>query len=477
MDQLLNEARLRLSVNEILSLQAQSYLQKAAWVSKTPRTILVENDKIKNTIKKFIQNLPFKLTSSQVKVWQETLGDLISPCKPTNRLIQGDVGSGKTIIAMLSTLLASLNNSVSLVLAPTEVLARQHYQNFQQFFKNYKIPILLLTGNSKNNINEIPKNAIIISTHAAIYRKKSIENKIALLIVDEQHKFGVKQRSFLSSLDRPPHCITMSATPIPRTISLTLLGNLDLSSIDTLPQNRLPIKTFLVPNNKISNCYNWVNNYIKNTKQQAYIVCPFIEESESMESIKSAVKEFDYLSKSIFPNLKLALVHGKTKTAERENVFQKFRNNKINILITTPIIEVGIDVANATIIIIQSADRFGLAQLHQLRGRVGRGQEQSYCYFFTQSDNQKSLDRLKYLEKHTQGLKIAEYDLKTRGPGEAFSTLQHGYPSLRLANISDLRLISLSKSILQELITKHPEFDIKTLLSSPHQATQSFIYN
>ncbi len=476
-DILLTQARTRLGINEILSLQSQSYLQKSSWLSKQPRQVLSTNKKIDEIINEFIKNLPFKLTPSQKKVWTEIKTDLLSAKIPTNRLIQGDVGSGKTIIAILAAYLTSLNNSTTLLLAPTEVLARQHYTTIKNFLQAHSIPVKLLTGNSKLSFKTISPGSIIVSTHAAIYHKKTLEDKIALLIVDEQHKFGVKQRSFLSSLNRPPHCLTMSATPIPRTISLTMLGNLNLSTVDNPPKKRLPIKTFLVPKQKALDCYQWIKKQIKETKQQAFIVCPFINESESMESIKSAVKEYEYLSNEIFPDLKIALIHGKINNESREKVFQQFRKNKINILVTTPIIEVGIDIPNATIILIQSADRFGLAQLHQLRGRVGRGPDQSYCYFFTESDNQKSLNRLKYLEKNHQGIKIAEYDLKTRGPGEAFSTLQHGYPSLKIANLSDLNLITKSKQILEYIIKFQPNYNLNQLILTPNQSTNSLIYN
>ncbi len=268
----------------------------------------------------------------------------------------------------------------------------------------------------------------------------------------------------------------MTATPIPRTISLTLLGNLDISTIDTLPKNRLKVKTFLVPNLKIKKCYQWIENEIKKTGCQAFIVCPFIDISESMSSVKSAIKEFDYLSKEVFPNLKLGLIHGKVKTTEREKIIKDFQDNKINILVTTPIIEVGVDIPNSSIIIIQSADRFGLAQLHQLRGRVGRGRQQSYCYLFTESVNSKATNRLTFLEKNHSGLKIAEYDLKTRGPGEAFSTIQHGFPSLKIANFSDTKLISFSQNILKDLINNYPE-TILSEISSKNITIESTINN
>jgi ATP-dependent DNA helicase RecG len=257
----------------------------------------------------------------------------------------------------------------------------------------------------------------------------------------------------------------MTATPIPRTISLTLLGNLDISIIDTLPQNRLQIKTFLVPDHKKSDCYKWIEKEIKKTGCQAFIVCPFIDFSEPMSSVKSAIQEFEHLSKNIFPNLKLGLIHGKIKSDTRQKIIKNFQDNKLNILVTTPIIEVGVDIPNSSIIIIQSADRFGLAQLHQLRGRVGRGHQQSYCYLFAESQNQKAINRLEFLEKNHNGLKIAEYDLKTRGPGETFSTIQHGFPSLKIASFSDTKLINFSQEILKEIIKNYPKFNFSQIIS------------
>ncbi|MDP4009601.1 MAG: ATP-dependent DNA helicase RecG [Candidatus Shapirobacteria bacterium] len=463
-DKLLNLARLRLALDEILSLQSQSYLTKKEWLSKQPQNVLNETPKIKKQIKSLLDSLPFKLTSSQKEVWQEIKSDLLSSQKIMNRLLQGDVGSGKTIIALLAAYLTHLNNFSSLIIAPTEILARQHFQNFEKFLKPFKVPIFLLTANNKVDLKKIPHNSIIIGTHAVIFRKVELGDQVGLLVIDEQHKFGVKQRAFLNSSIKQPHTLTMTATPIPRTIYLTFLGNLELSTINALPENRKKIKTFLVPNHKKMDCYRWVENQIKTTKCQAFIVCPFIEESETLTSIKSAKKEFEFLSQSIFPNLKLALIHGKMKSEEREKVIADFQANKINILITTPIIEVGVDIPNASIIIIQSADRFGLASLHQLRGRVGRGQEQSFCYLFTESNNQKALNRLQFIQGNHNGLKIAEYDLKTRGPGEAFSIIQHGFPSLKLANLSDLKLIKLSEKILSSIIAQNPNFDLNKLI-------------
>lgn len=471
-------ARNRLAVDEIISLQAQSLLNKKEWESQKPQKILKTNKNIDHQISQFIDSLPFTLTDSQVKVWSEVKKDLLSKTKITNRLIQGDVGSGKTMIALLSCYLAHLNNTVSLFIAPTEILAEQHYKSFRQLLiETHNVPIFLLTGSSKLNLKELPSNSIIIATHAAIFQKEEFKSKLGVFIVDEQHKFGVKQRSFLSDMINPPHSLTMTATPIPRTISLTMLGNLDLSNIDTLPQNRLQIKTFLVSENKRkTDCYQWLKEHIKNTHQQAFIVCPFIDISESMASVKSAIQEYEQFSKVIFPDLKVGLLHGRLKSEEKEKIIRDFKDNKINILVTTPIIEVGVDIPNSTTIIIQSADRFGLAQLHQLRGRVGRGADQSFCYLFSDLNNEKVENRLKFLEKNSEGLKIAEYDLKNRGPGEIFSVIQHGFPSLKIANMSDAVLISQSQEILKAILEDNPFFDLTKLIKN-HTKTDKLVTN
>lgn len=472
--QLLELSRHRLALDEILAIQAKSYLLKQKWLTQTPKTVIKTDPEIDNLINKLISSLPFKLTPSQVKVWQEIKDDIVNPDKVTNRLLQGDVGSGKTVVALLAAYLTHLNHSLTLILAPTEILAQQHYRTFIQFLKKLKVPVFLLTANHKIN-KKIPPNAIVIATHAAIYQKEKLKNDVALLIVDEQHKFGVKQRSFLADLTNKPHCLTMTATPIPRTISLTLLGNLDISIIDNLPSRRLPVKTFLVSPDKINQCYDWVQDQILTTKCQAYIVCPFIDVSETMTSVKSAKAEFDHLQ-TIFPKLKLALLHGKLKSKTKSEIISQFQKNKINILVTTPLIEVGVDIPNASIMVIQSADRFGLSQLHQLRGRVGRGQQQSFCYFFASQASDSAINRLKFMEKHHSGLEIAQYDLKIRGPGEIFSTLQHGFPSLKLANLSDTKLISQSQEILT-LLSQNSKFNLTSLIPKSHQTKEKILNN
>ena len=448
----LSLASFRLGLDEILSLQSAAFIAKSEWSKKTAKYIF--NDKPQ--IKTLINRLPFSLTESQTIAWQEIKSDLLLE-SPSNRLLQGDVGSGKTIIALLACYLAHLNKTTSVLIAPTEILAQQHLATFQKILK---LPMILLTGKSKPK--SIPKGSIVISTHAAIYQKDSFQKNIGLLIIDEQHKFGVKQRSFLTDSLHPPHCLTMTATPIPRTVSLTIMGNLDLSTLTSVPASRLPIKTYVVPQNKYPDCYLWLEKHIKKTKEQAFIVCPFIEPSETMATVKDAKTMFDNLSKNVFPTLKLALIHGKIPQIERQRILDDYANKKVDILVTTPIIEVGIDFPNATTIIIQSSDRFGLAQLHQLRGRVGRSNLQSYCYLFSESVNEKSINRLKVLQKTTDGQKIAEYDLATRGPGEAFSVIQHGFPSLKIANFNDLELIKLGQKIIAKLAKE--EFDLKKLI-------------
>lgn len=455
---MLELARYRLSIDEILTLQVSSYLRKADWSKKSPHKILKCTKASETKINKFIKSLPFKLTPSQTKTWAEIKSDLLSTV-PTNRLLQGDVGSGKTIIAILACYLTSLNKANSLVLAPTEILARQHLATFKKYLP---VPIYLLTANSKIDFTKLETGSVIISTHAAVYHKKHFEDKLGLLIVDEQHKFGVEQRTFLTNTLAPPHCITMTATPIPRTISLTILGNLDLSLIESPPINRKKIQTFLVPPQKYSHCYQWLDDHITKNHHQAFIVCPFIEASETLTSVKSAKVMFEEL-KVVFPHQSLGLIHGTLKEVERTAILDKFAKNIIQILVTTPIIEVGIDFPNATTIVIQSADRFGLAQLHQLRGRVGRGEAQSFCYLFTKSSSDKALNRLKMLETTSDGQKIAEYDLKTRGPGEAFSYIQHGFPSLKIANLSDYKLIATGQEIITTIIQNYPTFNLKTL--------------
>jgi len=450
---LLNIAQKRLKINEFLSILAFSHHQKTEIQTLSCAFTLKNIAKI-NT---FIKNLPFSLTPSQQLAWKELKNDLLLSI-PCHRLLSGDVGSGKTIIALLGCYLNHLNGYQSLYLAPTEILAHQHVLTFKKFLP--KIPIFLLT--SKNKPKNIPKNAIIISTHAALYQPQNFFNRLAFVVIDEQHKFGVDQRNAFNQKNLFPHTLTMTATPIPRTLSLTLLGHLDLSRLETLP-DRKPVSTFYIPTNKISACYQWLEKHINETQQQVFFVCPFIDNSETLTEVKSVKTELNNL-KTVFPQFKLELLHSQISASQKDKIITDFINKKINILVTTPVIEVGIDIPNATVMVIESADRFGLASLHQLRGRVGRSDKKSYCFLLCQQPSLLAQNRLSFLEKHHDGLKIAEYDLKNRGPGVLYSTLQHGFPSLSLATIDDVDILSLSQKIFENL-KKIPEFDIVNLIT------------
>lgn len=427
--ELLDKAQSRLNLHQSLSLLAQSELQKQNIKSKKPAFILT---KVPRT-----NFLPYPLSSSQKIAWLEIKKDLLSH-RPTHRLLSGDVGSGKTIIALLAAHLTSFNQHISLIIVPTQVLASQHFVFFKKTLPESKVFLL----KNKSKLPPIPSGAIIISTHAAFYQDKELLRKIALLIIDEQHKFGVIQRNFLSKFcSAEPHTISMTATPIPRTLALSVYGHLDISYLNHLPHWK-PVKTFIVPDHKTNDCYLWLKKQIEDTDIQAFIVCPFIEDSDTLSTVKSVTAEFTKL-KPFFPQLKLELIHSKIPENKRQEIFNNFKDNKINILVTTTIIEVGIDFPNATVIIIQSADRFGLASLHQLRGRVGRGTKPGFCYLFT--DNQNS-HRLKYLTNHYEGQQLAEFDLKTRGPGQVFSTLQHGHYYF------DQQSLELGKQIISDLL-------------------------
>src|SRR3989338_8091494 len=300
--------------------------------------------------------------------------------KPMNRLLEGDVGSGKTVVSAIAMYLSFLNGFESVLMAPTEILAQQHYQTVSKLLSPFGINVGLATGSQKTKIKDCD---VLVGTHAVLEKGINFD-KLGLVVIDEQQRFGVEQRALIRSKGKNPHLLTMTATPIPRTIALTLYGDLDLSILDEMPHGRKQIKTWLVPPEKRESAYVWIEKQIKETKSQVFVVCPFIEESETMQTVKAASKEFENLKNNVFKDLKLGLLHGKMKAKDKGEVLTKFRDGKIDILVATPVVEVGIDVPNATIIVIEASERFGLAQLHQLRGRVGRGDKQSYCLLFTE---------------------------------------------------------------------------------------------
>lgn len=441
------QARYRLSFDELFTIQLSGALVREEWKKETVSIPLHLTKGINNKVNSLIASLPFTLTASQTKVIQEILQD-IQKTTPMNRFVQGDVGSGKTVVAAIAAYVAFLNGYQTLFMAPTEILAQQHFATLTRLFDAHKIKIALQTGSTKTVTKKKDDHFdIIVGTHALITKTVNFQ-KVGLVIIDEQHRFGVAQRAQLKQKGINPHLLTMTATPIPRTVSLTLYGELDLSIINEMPKGRLPIKTYLVPHSKRQSAYDWIKKHIRDTAIQVYIICPLIEESEmeTMLSVRAATKEYDYLKNDIFKEFKVALLHGKMKSKEKEQIMLDFKNKKFDILVSTSVVEVGVDVPNATIMVIEGAERFGLAQLHQLRGRVGRGDKQSYCLLFTSSADMQNTKRLEFFSKNTSGMLLAEYDLRKRGPGQVYGLRQHGYDNLKIAQFSDLDLIHSTKN-------------------------------
>jgi len=443
------KARERLAFDELLALQITNLKRKSAWQKNHPVYNLEINRK---EINQFIDNLPFKLTVSQNKVIDEIIEDLQKPY-PMNRLLEGDVGSGKTVVAAAAAFIAFLNGCQSVIMAPTQILAQQHFDTLNNLLQPFKVRISLIT--SAITEKDLGRCDIFVGTHSLIHQKINID-KVALVVIDEQHKFGVEQREHLvkkiGKKNISPHVLTMTATPIPRTVALTFYGDLDLSTLNETPEGRQKITTWVVPKEKRENAYKWIDSQITVHRSQCFIVCPLIEESEAetLKDIKSVTKEFLNL-KSIFINRRVGLLHGKLKIEEKNKVVEDFRNRKLDILVATPVVEVGIDIPNATIMVIEAADRFGLAQLHQLRGRVGRSDIKSYCLLFYQNEGEKSKARLSAMEKGISGFELAELDLKLRGPGEIFGLRQSGIPELKIASWTDIDLIKKAKEAAEEI--------------------------
>ncbi len=432
------KARERLAFDELFLIQLASIKRRQDWKIKKKGHKL-EVTKYQKLITEFILSLPFTLTSSQAKAVDEILQDL-SFGNPMNRLLQGDVGSGKTIVGTIAMYLAHLNGYQTVLMAPTEILAQQHYETISNLLSPQNIKVDLVTGSKKISGN----SDILVGTHAVLSEKIKF-NKLGLIIIDEQQRFGVEQRSIIRDKGENPHLLTMTATPIPRTVALTMYGDLDLSYLKEMPKNRKPIKTWLVPVVKRNAAYDWISKQIKDTSSQAFIICPFIEDSESMTTVKAAKSEYEKLRDKVFTDLSLGLLHGKLKSKEKDDVLSDFRSKKFDVLVATPVVEVGIDIPNATIMMIEGAERFGLAQLHQLRGRVGRGDKQSYCLLFTDQEYAMNSKRLKGMETLYSGAELAELDLKLRGPGNMYGTSQHGIPKLKAASFSDINLIQRAK--------------------------------
>lgn len=411
----------------------------------------------------FFAKLPFALTNAQQKVMREIESDMQMP-HPMNRLVQGDVGCGKTIVSAYAMLVAAQNGYQSAIMAPTEILAMQHYFKLKPLFESLGIKFGLLISSVKNKKEIYAKLAtgdiqIVVGTHALIEEKVSFK-QLGLVVVDEQHRFGVMQRAGLISKGINPDVLVMTATPIPRTLALTVYGDLDHSIIDALPPGRKPVKTYYIGKSKIRETQAFIRNQIKEGRQ-AYVVCPLIEESEKVD-LKAAEKEADNL-KCVFPEFVVALLHGRMPADKKQQIMDAFKDRKIDVLVSTTVIEVGIDVPNASIMLIEQAERFGLAQLHQLRGRIGRGQDQAFCFLMGQPKTEDSRKRIKAMLDSTDGFYIAEADLQIRGPGDLYGTAQAGLPEFRIADIiRDEKILEISRKeafslIEQDSALKHAD--------------------
>ena len=463
----LEKAKNRLAFDELFLLQLQALKKKWLWQQGS-----VENPNIikpHRQLEQFINKLPFQLTSAQTKSLEEIISDLAKEY-PMARLLQGDVGSGKTIVAGIAVYNTLLNGYQSAIMAPTEILAEQHFKTISKLFEQEKFVIKFLSGSTKNSekleIYQALEEGLIdliIGTHALIQPTLKFK-KLGLAVIDEQHRFGVEQRSILKS-QGSPHLLSLSATPIPRTLAMTIYGDQDLSVIDEMPKGRLPIITRIVPESKRRDAYRWIEDRVS-TGRQAFVICPLIDESDTLE-LKSVMTEFDFLQKDIFPQLKIGLLHGKLKSSEKEETMAKFKANEYQILVSTSVVEVGIDIPNATIMMIEGAERFGLSQLHQFRGRVGRGEHQSYCFLFMQNESQNARQRLKAMVDHNSGFKLSEIDLELRGPGQIYGVRQSGIPDLKMASLTDSVTIAKAREAAQKIIdadpllTKYPLLSVK----------------
>ena len=412
---------------------------------------------------RFLDQLPYQLTGAQKRVWEEIRADMQGPTI-MSRLVQGDVGSGKTVIAFLALLLAGLNGCQGALMAPTEVLARQHFETISGMLERYSIPLKaeLLTGSmtaqqKRKAYEKIESGSvsIIIGTHALIQEKVHYKN-LALVVTDEQHRFGVRQREALAGKGRSPHILVMSATPIPRTLAIILYGDLDISVIDEMPKNRLPIKNCVVDTSYRETTYRFMEKQVQEGRQ-CYVICPMVEESEKLEA-ENVMDYSSMLSEEMGDQIRVGSLHGRMKQQEKDEIMDSFGRNEIQILVSTTVVEVGIDVPNATVMLIENAERFGLAQLHQLRGRVGRGQYQSYCIFMSPSKSKETKERLEILNHSNDGFFIAGEDLRLRGPGDLFGIRQSGILDFQTADVfQDAKLLQAAGTTAEEILAEDPE--------------------
>jgi len=461
-------AKKRLAFDELFLISLRTLSTKSELQKNVAPPVKVDEE----LLRRFSKSLPFKLTNAQRKAAWEIIKDLARPI-PMNRLLEGDVGSGKTVVACFAALLAIKNGYRVVWLAPTEILASQHFINVSKLLADFKIRLGLLTANrhelnhqitSKKQDSQfiIDSSDLIIGTHALIQKGIEIPN-LGFIIIDEQHRFGVKQRAYLRKQSvndgrlTVPHLLSMTATPIPRTLALGLYGDLDLSIIDEMPANRKPIETKVVQPKDRSNAYEFIRSEVK-AGRQVYVVCPLIELKETNHlnlfdtDRKAVMDEYTKLSEKVFPEFKVAFLHGKMKPKEKNEVMADFTAGKIEILVSTAVVEVGIDVANATVMMIESAERFGLAQLHQFRGRVGRGKYQSYCFLLAESWSEVTAKRLSAMSHSNNGFELAQIDLEIRGPGELSGLRQSGLADLKIASLSDIAMVNSARQAAEEIV-------------------------
>ncbi|MEA1959552.1 MAG: ATP-dependent DNA helicase RecG [Chloroflexota bacterium] len=468
-----DQARRRLAFDELFIIQLGVLSRRKDWRESGEAGRIEAAGGILET---FFDTLPFAMTGAQTRSLDEILSDIAKP-KPMSRLLQGEVGSGKTAVATAALLAAVDGGYQGAFMAPTELLAEQHFNNISNILAaagrlekddgtlrvyasilDRPVAIALLKGSMRKSDREMVYAEIAsgdvdiaVGTHALIQGEVEFA-RLGLAIVDEQHRFGVMQRSALREKGPNPHLLAMTATPIPRSLALTLYGDLDMSIIDELPEGRQEIKTKWLSSEERDRAYNFIRKQAGEGRQ-AFIICPLIEESEAVEA-RAAVSEYERLSSEVFPDLRLGLVHGRLKPADKDDAMRRFRSGEYDILVATPVVEVGIDIPNATVMLIEGADRFGLAQLHQFRGRVGRGQYQSYCILLTDSSSPDSGERLSLMERVHDGFSLAEEDLRLRGPGDFFGTRQSGIPDLKMARLSDMNLLELARGAAIKLFKK-----------------------
>lgn len=447
-------ARRRLVFDEFFYLQL-GLLKRRQMQRQQASAVLAPNGKL---IDRFYEILPFQLTNAQKRVINDILNDLASPA-PMNRLVQGDVGAGKTVVAVVAMLAAIQSGYQAALMAPTEVLAEQHYRKLVGWCNLMHLPVELLTGSTKTakrrqihsqlETGELP---VLVGTHALIQDTVNF-NRLGLVVIDEQHRFGVQQRAKLQQKGESPHVLTMTATPIPRTLALTLHGDLDVSQIDELPPGRQPIQTTVLSGRQRSQAYDLIRREVASGRQ-VYVVLPLIEESEKLEA-RAAIEEHEKLQTTIFPEFKVGLLHGRMSSVEKDEVITEFRDNQTQILVSTTVVEVGVDVPNATVMLIENSERFGLSQLHQLRGRVGRGSDRSFCLLMTGSKASEAMQRMKVLEQSQDGFFIAEMDMRLRGPGQVLGTRQSGLPDFALASlVEDQEVLELARGAAQKVIER-----------------------